>query len=426
MKITKKDLEKKQIELTIEVSLEEIKPHLEKAAQNISAKNKIPGFRPGKAPYDLVKNSVGEMPIWQEALNAIIGDSFYKAVTREKLETVGQPDIKVEKLAPGNPIIYKATVALLPKVTLGEWQTLTAKKKEVKVEDEEVNKTIDQLKEMNTKEKLVERKAKKGDKVELDFEVLVDKVLVEGGKNPKYPVVIGDGRMIPGFEDQLLDLKKGDKKEFDLKFPDKYFQKNLAGKEATFKIEVLGVYEREAPKLDDTFAKTTGFETMDQLKDQIKQNISTDKENREKQRVEGEAIEKIVENSTIEEIPDTLIHNEVHKMIHELEHSIGQQGMDMAGYLKSINKTHDDLHKDFEPQAKKRIQAALVLRQLAQEEKISASDQDIDQELKTQEQMYQGNPQALENIKHPDYRQHLANVLTNQKVIKLISDKIIK
>ncbi|MBT4849643.1 trigger factor [Candidatus Parcubacteria bacterium] len=425
MKITKKDLEKKEIELTIEVSLEEIKPHLQKAAEKISTKSKIPGFRPGKAPYDLVKSNVGEMAIWQEAMDSIISDTFFKAVTREKLETVGQPDIKVEKLAPGNPIVYKATVALLPKVTLGEWQKVSVKKKEVKVEEEEINKTIDQLKETNVKEVAVDRKAKKADKLELDFEVLREKVIIEGGKNPKYPIVIGEGKMIPGFEDKLIGLKKGDKKEFELKFPDKYFQKNLAGKLATFKIEVINVYERELPTLDDSFAKTTGFDTLDKLKDQIKKNILQDKEGKEKQRVEGEAIQKMVDNSTIEDIPNTLIKNEVHKMIHELEHSITGQGMDMAGYLKSINKTHDDLHKDFEPQAMQRIQAALMLRQFAQEEKITTTDEDIDREIKKQEEMYKDNPQAMQNIQNPGYRQHLLNLLTNQKVIQFISEKII-
>ena len=220
-------------------------------------------------------------------------------------------------------------------------------------------------------------------------------------------------------------MKKGDKKEFELKFPDKYFQKNLAGKLATFKIEVINVYERELPTLDDSFAKTTGFDTLDKLKDQIKKNILQDKEGKEKQRVEGEAIQKMVDNSTIEDIPNTLIKNEVHKMIHELEHSITGQGMDMAGYLKSINKTHDDLHKDFEPQAMQRIQAALMLRQFAQEEKITTTDEDIDREIKKQEEMYKDNPQAMQNIQNPGYRQHLLNLLTNQKVIQFISEKII-
>lgn len=426
MQITKKDLEKNQVELTIEVSEEEIKPHLEKAAQKISAKQKLPGFRPGKAPLEMIKNKFGEMTLLQEALDFIISDSFYKAITREKLETVGQPQINIEKMAPNNPIVYKAIVSLLPKVALGDWQKSEIKRKEAKASQEDIDKTLEQISSMNVKENLINRAAKKGDKVEVDFEVLIDKVIIEGGKNHKYPVIIGENRMIPGFEEKLIGLKAKDKKEFELKFPDNYFAKHLAGKLATFKVEVIGVYERELPKLDDGFAKTIGFESLNKLKEQLEQNITQDKEAKENQRVEGEAIAAIVKASTIEDIPDNLIDSEVHKMSHELEHSIMQQGMDMAGYLKSINKTQEDLKKDFRPQALERIKAALVLRQLAQEEKLSIDDKEIDEELNKQKQMYQDNPEALKNIEAPNYRQYLANMLTNQKVIKFITDKIVK
>ncbi|MCD4760450.1 trigger factor [bacterium] len=426
MKITKKDLEKNQVELNIEVSLEEIKPHLEKAAQNISIKNKLPGFRPGKAPYEMIKSKFGDMGILQEALDFIISDSFYKAITREKLETVGQPDIKIEKVAPDNPIIYKATVSLLPKVTLGEWRKLSVNKKNAQATKEDVDKTLEQLINMNVKETIVDKKAGKGDKVEVDFEVFINKVIVEGGKNPKYPLIIGQSQMIPGFENYLIGLKAGDKKEFELKFPDKYFQNNLAGKKADFKIKVLNVYNRELSKIDDAFAKTMGFESLVKLNEQLKQNISQDKEAKEKQRVEGEAIMEVTKVSTIEDIPDTLIKNEVGKMAQELEHNIISQGMDMAGYLKSINKTQEDLQKEFEPQALQRIKAALVLRQLAQEEKIKVDDKDVVQELKKQEETHKDNKEALKNIQHPAYRQQLKNMMLNQRVIGLITETIIK
>ena len=426
MQITKKDLEKNQVELTIEVSNEELKPHLEKAAQALSVKHKIPGFRPGKAPFDLIKNKVGEMNIYQAALDSIITDTFYKAVTREKLQTVGQPQINVEKIAPGNPLIYKAVVALLPKVTLGNWQKIKVQKKDVKATDEDIKKTMDQLQNMNVKETIVDRASKKGDKIEIDFEVYRDKVIVEGGKNPKYPMILGQSQMIPGFEEQLIGLKANDKKEFELKFPDKYFQKSLAGKLATFKVKVLGVYERNVPKLDNELAKKMGFESVEALEKQLKENISRDKETKEKQRSESEAIKAIVKDSEIGDLPDSLIKTEVHKMVHEMEHNIARQGLDMAGYLKSINKTQEDLEKDFRPQAIERLKGALVLRQLVEEEKFKLDDKELDENLKKQEAMYKDNKEALKNIQHPAYRTQMANMLLNQKVIKLISDTVIK
>ena len=426
MKITKKDLEKNQVKLSIEVSLDEMKPHLEKAAEKMSKNSKLPGFRPGKAPYELVKNKFGEMAIYQEALDMIVNDSFYKAITREKVESVGQPEINIEKIAPGNPLSYTAIVALLPKVTLGEWQTLKVKKKKIEANDEDINKTLEQLQNMQVKESAVDRAAKKGDKIEVNFEVLIDKVVIEGGKNPKYPMVIGEGRMIPGFEDQIIGMKKDDKKEFELNFPKEYFKENLAGKLATFKVKLLSVANRELPKLDDELAKLMGMESMAKLKEQLSQNIKQDKEAKEKQRAEGEAIEAIVKQAKIEEIPEKLIDSEVHKMSHELEHSITQQGMDMAGYLKSINKTQEDLKKDFRPQAEERIKAALAMRQISQEEKIKIDDKEIDEEIKKETEKYKDNEEAMKNITHPNYRQHIANVITNQRIIDLIAQKVIK
>lgn len=426
MQITKKELAKNQVELAIEVSLEEMKPHLEKAAAKMSLNAKLPGFRPGKAPYELVKNKFGEMAIYQEALDLIVSDSFYKAIVREKIESIGQPDIKIEKIAPGNPLVYTAVVALLPKVTLGAWQTLEIKKNKAVATDEDINKTLEQLQNLQVKEKIVDRAAQKGDKAEVDFEVLIDKVVIEGGKNTKYPLVLGDGRMIPGFEEQIIGLKKGDKKEFELAFPKEYFQKNLAGKTATFKVQLQAVYERELPKIDDALAKAIGLDSLKQLKEQLTQNITQDKEIKEKNRVESAAIEAIIKQATIGEIPEKLIANEIHKMSHELEHGVARQGMDMAGYLKSINKTMDDLKKDFHPQAEERVKAALVMRQIAQEEKVQVEDKQIDEEIKQQMTMYKDNKEAVKNIAHPHYRQHLANMLANQKTMDLIASKIIK
>jgi trigger factor len=426
MKVDKKDLEKKQIELKIEVSLEEIKPHLDKAATKLAKKSNIPGFRPGKAPYDLVKAKVGEMTIWQEAMNDIINESFYKAITDEKLETIGQPDIKVEKMAPGNPVVYTAVVSLLPDVTLGEWDKTEVKKKEVKADDEDLKKTLEQLTNMRVEEKIVERVANNGDKVEVDFEVSIDKVVIEGGKSTKHPLVLGQGQMIPGFEEKIVGAKAGDDLKFDLKFPDKYMQENLAGKLANFKVRVVAIYERIVPEINDDFAKGIGFETKEALDKQLKENIVKEKEQKEQQRVEKEAIDAVVNAAKIEDLPETLIKSEVKKMIHELQHSIQQQGMDLAGYLKSIKKSPEDLDKDFRPQAIERLKAALVLRKLVEEEKIVIDEKDIDEEIKKQEMTHQGNEQALKDIKTPNYRQYLGNALTNRKVIEFISKKIVK
>ncbi len=424
MKINKKELEKNNIELTIELSVEELKPFLKNTAKKLSIKTKIPGFRKGKAPYETIKNIIGEMNIYQEALNNIINKTYYEVIQKEVLEVVGQPEIKVEKLAPDNPLVYIAKIALLPKVKIGKWQNKKIDKKNIKVEKEDIEKTIKQLKEMNVKEIITNKKIEQGDKVEVDFEVSIAKVIIEGGKNNKYPVIIGEGRMIPGFEDKIIGLKTNDKKEFELKFPDKYFKKELAGKKADFKIKIINVYKREIPKTNDNFAKNMGFENINKLKEQIENNIKKDKTNKEEQRWEREVIEYVVKKSEIENLPETLINNEAHKMIHELEHNIQNQGMDMPGYLKSIKKNKDDLRKDFEPQAKERVNAALVLRQISKEENIIIKDEEINEYINKQKEIYKDNKEALKKLNDNNYRIHIMNILANKKVINFIKSKV--
>lgn len=423
MKIEKKDLGKNQIELSIEVPLEEFDEHLKKAAFRLSQKSSIPGFRPGKAPYDLIKTKVGEMNIYQEALEDIINHSFFQAVTQENLITIGQPDIKIEKLAPGNPIVYKATVMLLPKVILGNWQEKTLKLEDVKVEDKDLEKTISELQKMRSKESLVDRPAKIGDKVVVDFEVSINKAVIEGGVSHKYPLVLGDGQMIPGFEEKIIASTAGQDLEFDLKFPKNYPQENLADKEAHFKIKVLEIFERSLPELNDELAKEFGFADLVALKKQISDNILSDKKNKAQQKLKKEAIEILIQTATIEEIPEQLIHNEVHKMIHELRYDVESQGLEMDKYLASIKKTEHDLHHDFEASAKERIKATLVLKTLAETEKITVSAEEITAEIQKQQGQQMNNKLDLNDER---YRQYFSNVLLNQKVLKFVTDKIVK
>lgn len=426
MKVTKKELSASKLSLEIELSNEEIGPYLEKAAEKLSQQSKIAGFRPGKAPFNVVKGQFGEMKIYEAALESIIGHGFFEAVKSENLQTVGQPEIKVQKMAPGNPIVFEAIVELMPSVSLGDWKTLSVKRNPVTVTKEDIAKTMEQLQQMQTQESVVERAAQNGDKLEIDFTVTIDKVVIEGGTSYKYPVIIGQKNMIPGFEEQLIGLKAKDQKEFSLQFPDKYFQKNVAGKIADFSVKVVAVYERKAPELNDDFAKKLGFDSMTKLQEQLEKNILSDKEYKEEQRLENETIKVLIEQASFGEISKTLLDNEIHKMIHELEHSLKQQGMDMATYLKSMGKNHDDLHKDFEQQAKNRVKAALALRSLSQAEKVQVSEEDIEAELKKQKDSYQNSPDALKNLAHPEYRSYLANMLTNEKTIKLLKDIIVK
>ncbi len=428
MNITVKQLPKSQVELTIEISTLEMQPFLEKTATKLSIELKIEGFRPGKAPYNIVKAKVGEMNIMQEALDSIISKYYYDALEQEKIVTIGQPKVEIGKLAPGNPLVFKATAAVLPKVKIGDWKKIKLSRQPIEIKDEQVQKVIDDILKMRAKENLVQREAKTGDKLEIDFEVFQDKVPIEHGRQAKYPIIIGENKFIPGFEDQLIGIKAGDTKEFELKFPDQYYQKNLAGKTAEFRVKINSVFEIELSKLDDAFAKEISgeqFKTIDELKDNIKKNLEQEDKTKQEQRLEIELLEKLVEISEFEDIPELLISNESHKMMHELEGSVSQQGFKFEDYLKSLKKTKEKLEHELQPQAEKRVKTAIISREIYQEQKFIVSPEEIAKEINETIKHYPDNPDMKQQLESNSYKDYLKNVIGNRKVIDFLKQKVI-
>ena len=423
MKVEINKLPKNQIELTIEVTLFELQPFLINSSTTISKEMNIPGFRPGKAPYDMVKEKIGEQAIYEEALDQIIKKTYPQAVLDQKLETVGQPKISVLKLAPGNPIVYKAQVSLLPKIQIGEYKKITAKKKEVKIDSKEIDKAIANLQKMFGKEMLVERPAEQGDKVEIDFDVFMDKVPIDGGGSKQHPLIIGEEHFVPGFEDNLIGLTKEQVKEFKLNFPKDYHKKDLAGKLAEFKVKMRAVYKIELPALDDNFARQVGqFKSFEELRQKIEESIKKESTNKEEQRFELEILDEIIKKSKFEEIPDILIEAEKDKILTELEQDVKKQGMKFDDYLQSLKKSKEELKKEFLEPAEKRIKTALVLKHIAKEEKIKIEDKEIDQEIKKTLEMYQNNSEIKKQIELSEYRYYLANVLTSQKTMDFLKN----
>jgi trigger factor len=428
MNIQKQVLPKSQLELTIEVSLEELKPYLKQAVNELSEKNKIEGFRPGKAPYEIVKQRLGDMAILQQATNSIIGKTFYQAIEQEGVEIVNQPQIDIIKMAPDNPFVYKATVALLPKVELCDYKNLKVKPiEEIQIKDEEVEKVIQDLRKMRAKEVLVEREAKDGDKVEVDFETFVDQVPIAGGKAEKYALVIGDKQMIPGFEDQLIGLKKDQPKEFELTFPKDYHNDKIAGKQAKFKVKMLAVYQRELPEVNEDFAKGMGLKSTDDLKSHLRNNLKMEKQNKAKQKQDLEIVNQIIEKSKFDDLPDSLVNAEVEKMMAELKDNVMQQGLNFEDYLNHLKKKESDLKLDFTPDAIKRVKTGLAIRQIAVQENLSASEEEIHAEADRTLQTYQVNPMYAEqlqqiekNIKSEASHRYFANVIVNRKVMELL------
>ncbi|MFA4872063.1 MAG: trigger factor [Patescibacteria group bacterium] len=429
MKSEIKKLEKSQVEIIIEVAPDETKPFLEKAVGRLAQKVNFEGFRPGKAPYEMVKQKVGDMAIMEEAADEIIAKTYFNVLKENNIISVGQPKIDIEKMAPDNPFVYKATVAVLPKIKIGDYQKIKIARKKIEVKPEEIDKVILDIQKMRATEKLIDREAKPEDRLEIDFDIFVDKVAIEHGRQKKYPITIGEGRFIPGFEEQLIGLKAGEIKEFELKFPDSYYQKNLAGKKAEFKVKCNAVYEVNAPELNDNFALEIShqqFKNFQELKDNIKKNLEEEQKHKEERRLEAEIFDKIIEVSDFEELPDILIHGEAHKMIQEIEHNIESQGLKFDDYLKGLNKTEEDLEKELMPEAEKRVKSSLVAKEIYQENKFEVSEEEIKQEMAEVSKHYPADANAREQFESESYKDYIRNSLGNRKVVEYLKKIIIE
>lgn len=419
MDVQKEQLPKSQVKLTVSISVEELVPYLDRAAAKISKDLKIQGFRPGKAPRDMVEKKVGVMEVYKEALDEVVQKTLPQAVEKEALRIVGSPEISIEKIAPENPLVYTATVALLPQVTLGDAAKVRAEKKPVEIGDEEIAKALEDLQKMRGKEILEDRPAAIGDKVELDLQVFVDKVPIEGGTSKKMPVMLGSESFIPGFEEHLQDIKRDEEREFELEFPKEYHEKNLAGKKATFKVKAHGVFKIELPVLDDAFAKDVGpFKDLEELKAKIRENMVGEKEMKEKQRLELEVLEKMADITAFDAIPDALIESELDRMLEELERSLMRQGGNFDDYLAHIKKTKEALRAEWRDQAEKRVKTALIVAELIDQQEFKVPEAEIDAEVASLRQVYGNNPEAIKQAESLEYRGYIRSVLLNRKAVE--------
>jgi len=409
--------------MRVELSPSEMLPHLTAAVARLSTRTPFQGFRPGKAPYEVVAKKFGEGAVWEEALEDAVRETFVKAVKDHALLTVGQPEIRVEKIAPGNPVVYSATVSLLPSVTLPTEGTLNAEKKIEPVSDEDVVKTIEELRKMLATETPVERSAQKGDRIEIDVDVAVDKVAIEGGKSRKQPVVLGDGHFIPGFEDQIVGLAKGQTKSFELTFPKEYYAKHLSGKKATFTVTLRSVAERKPPELDDAFAgRVARAKTVGELRAEIRKNLESEHAEKAEREYEVKLLETMVRRSTFGEIPDLLVDNELERMVAEIRHDIEQRGMKFDDYLTSLKKDEAAFRKELRLGAVNRVKTTLIVRAVAEAETIAVTEDEITHEISEAEASAKDDAQR-DRFKTEDFRHYVETVLVNRKAIDAIKTK---
>ncbi|EKD49510.1 MAG: Trigger factor [uncultured bacterium] len=430
MKIEQKQLPKSELEITVTLEQSELEPYLDKAAAKLSKDIKIEGFRPGNAPRKVVEQRVGTAKLFEESIQIAIPDSFVKAIQREKLEAIGRPEITPQKVAAGNEFVYKAKFAVMPRFELPDYSKIKAKRKKVEVSDKEVDGAILGLREKQSKALTVKRAAKKGDRVEVDFDAKLNKVTIDGGKSVGHPVVIGEGKFVPGFEDKLIGMKADEEKDFSITFPKDYYKKDIANRDIDFRVKMKVVQEIQMPELNDEFAKSLGkFKNVDDLKKQIKDNLHHEKEHKEENRVEMEIIHKISEKLSVE-LPDVLIEAELDKIVEEIKNDLGMRGMSFEKYLESIKKSKEDFREDQRASAVKRVNAGLILRKIAKEEKIEVPDKELSDEIKkikdAYKNLYKDQPKMTEHFDTDEYKNYLRSLMLNRKVLKYLKEACAK
>ena len=390
MSLQVEKLEKNMAKLTIETSAEELEKAIEKAYQKQKKQISIPGFRKGKVPRQMVEKMYGKEVFYEDAANELIPDAYDKALEECEEDIVSSPKIEVTQIEDGKPFVFTATVALKPEVKLGKYKGVKIEKIDAQVTEEEVDAEINRERENNARNITVEdRPVKDGDMTTLDFEGFVDGVAFQGGKGENYPLTIGSGAFIPGFEEQLVGAEIGKEVEVKVTFPEDYQAEELKGKDAVFKCTVKEIKERELPELDDEFAsEVSEFETLAEYREDVRKNLTEKKEKDAKNAREEAAIKAAVEASEME-IPEAMLETQQKQMVDEFAQRITMQGLSMEQYFQFTGTNYQKMVEQVKPQAEERIKSRLVLEAIANAEKIEATEEDYEKELETMAEVYQ-------------------------------------
>ena len=423
MKIEKKQLKKSQIELSVEMSFKEFEKYIPQSVEKISKEIKIEGFRPGKAPYNIVKQKIGEMTILEEASRIAINKTLDKIIKDNvKEEIISQPKIDITKIAPNNPMTFKITLSLFPKIELGPYKNFKIKKTEIKITNEEIKKTLNDVIEMNASEIVVDREIKNKDKVLIDIQMFLDKAPIEHGQSKDVAIIVGKDYIIPGFDKKILGMKKKEIKKFSLPYPKEHHMKNLAGKMVDFKITIKEIYERKIPELNEQFIAKFGAKNIEELKNNIKKSITKQKEKEIAVEIEKKVLDKIIENSKFDNIPEVLVEQESRIMMSELENEIAKQGAKFEDYLKNLNKTKNQLTLDMLPTAINRVKISLAIKKISEIEKIKVEEKELTDQINHLKEMYKTDKNAMNNITDIKYKQYLYNALMNQKTVNKLKE----
>lgn len=423
MSLQVEKLEHNMAKLTIEVHAEELEKALETAYQKNKNKISVPGFRKGKVPRNMIEKMYGPAIFYEDAANELIPDAYEKALDECEEEIVSAPKIDVTQIEKGKDFIFTAEVAVKPEVTLGKYKGIKVDEADLAVTEEEINAQIEKERENSARTISVEdRPVKDGDITTLDFEGFVDGVAFEGGKGTDYPLTIGSGSFIPGFEEQLIGAELNKEVEVNVTFPEDYHAKDLAGKPATFKCKIKDIKEKELPELDDEFAsEVSAFDTMAEYKEDVKKSLEMKKADAAKIAKEEAVIDAVIEDAKMD-IPDAMVETEQRQIIEEFSQRMRMQGLTMEQYMQFTGMTPQALMDQTKPQALKRIQSRLVLEAVAKAEDLKASEEDYAAEIKDMSEKYQMEEDKIKEMLGEKGKKQVEEDLAIRKAVDFLVD----
>lgn len=409
-------------ELTFEISTDKINEGLDQAFNRQKKNINVPGFRKGKVSRTVFNKMYGEESLYQDALNILLPEAYSSAIQEAAIEPVDQPEINVESMAKDHPWVIKAVVSVKPEVKLGDYKGLSVPKQNTRVYQKDIEAELDKKREQQAELVLKEDKAaENGDTVVIDFDGYVDGDQFDGGKADNYSLELGSGSFIPGFEDQLVGHKAGDDVDVKVTFPEDYQAKELAGKDATFKVQIHEVKSKELPELDDDFAKDVDedVDTLDELKDKIKEQLKEDKKAAAHDAIEDAALTQAVDNAEVKDIPQAMLDDDVQRQMDQYLAGMQQQGINADMYYQLTGTSEEDLKKQFVDGAERRVKTNLVLEAIVEAEKIEPSEDDVAEEVKGLAQEYGMEETAIRNALTDDMLKHDIAI---KKALDIIDD----
>lgn len=423
MSVQVEKLEKNMAKLTIEVSAEEFGKAMQKAYQKQKNHISLPGFRKGKAPMAMIEKMYGPQVFYEDAANILMPEAYANAADESGLDIVSQPDIEVTQIEKGKTFIFTAEVAVKPEVVLGGYKGVEVEKKTVEVTDEEIQAELLKEQEKNSRITAVEGRAvENGDLVVLDFEGFVDGEAFQGGKGEQYPLTIGSGAFIPGFEEQLIGAEVDKEVEVNVTFPEDYQAEELKGKAATFKCTVHKIEKKELPELNDDFAKDVSeFDTLEEYKADIKKNIEESKLEDIRRDKEDAVLTKVIEDAQME-IPEAMIETQTRQMMDDFARRMQSQGLTMEQYMQFTGSTLASLQEQMKPQAMQRIQSRLVLEKIAEAENIQIADEKLDEEISKMAEMYNMEVEKLKSVLGDAEKEQMKADMAVQEAVTLIAE----